>query len=68
MHLEALEMLSKQCDMKLQSLLSSLEGKELTELKETLDQVKGKKYIMFRNYIYDMKWYEILFIFPLCEQ
>ncbi|XP_077297045.1 protein FAM114A2 [Arctopsyche grandis] len=39
-HLEALEMLSKQCDMKLKTLLTTLEGDELSDLKETLDQVK----------------------------
>lgn len=39
-HLEALEMLSKQCDMKLQLLIESNSGNALTEIQETLDQVK----------------------------
>lgn len=39
-HLEALEMLSKQCDIKLESLLESKEGNELTEFQETLAQIK----------------------------
>lgn len=39
-HLEALEMLSKQCDMKLQLLIESSSGNALTEIQETLDQVK----------------------------
>lgn len=38
-HLEALEMLSKQAAIKLQSLLDPLTGKALTELKETLNEV-----------------------------
>lgn len=40
-HLEALEMLSRQCDMKIKTLLSKANGTELIELKETLNQVKG---------------------------
>ncbi|KAI4462877.1 hypothetical protein MML48_4g00001880 [Holotrichia oblita] len=39
-HLEALEMLSKQCDIKLQSLLDSASGEVLSDMQETLDQVK----------------------------
>lgn len=39
-HLEALEMLSKQTSMKLQSLVEPLSGKALTELEETLTEVK----------------------------
>lgn len=39
-HLEALEMLSKQCDIKLQSLLESNSGTALNDMQETLDQVK----------------------------
>lgn len=38
-HLEALEMLSKQSELKLQSLLSPLTGKALTDLQETLNEV-----------------------------
>lgn len=38
-HLEALEMLSKQCDIKLQSLLESKSGSELMELQETMTQI-----------------------------
>lgn len=39
-HLEALEMLSKQSSIKLQSLLDPLTGNALSELQETLDEVK----------------------------
>ncbi|KAJ8922724.1 hypothetical protein NQ315_007759 [Exocentrus adspersus] len=39
-HLEALEMLSKQCDMKLQLLFESSSGDALMEIQETLAQVK----------------------------
>ena len=39
-HLEALEMLSKQSTLKLQSLLTPLTGKALNELQETLNEVK----------------------------
>ncbi|GJQ65404.1 hypothetical protein Trydic_g7514 [Trypoxylus dichotomus] len=39
-HLEALEMLSKQCDIKLQSLLESASGTALSDMQETLDQIK----------------------------
>lgn len=39
-HLEALEMLSKQCVIKLQSVMESLRENELVEMQETMDQVK----------------------------
>ncbi|XP_055382841.1 protein FAM114A2 [Condylostylus longicornis] len=39
-HLEALEMLSRQCDIKIQSLMTPLSGKALDEMKETLNEVK----------------------------
>ncbi|XP_023013964.2 LOW QUALITY PROTEIN: protein FAM114A2 [Leptinotarsa decemlineata] len=39
-HLEALEMLSKQCDIKLQTLKDGCTGNELTDILETLDQIK----------------------------
>lgn len=39
-HLEALEMLSKQTSLKLQSFIDPLSGKALTELEETLTEVK----------------------------
>ncbi|CAG9826628.1 unnamed protein product [Diabrotica balteata] len=39
-HLEALEMLSKQCDIKLQTLSESCSGTEFQELQETMDQIK----------------------------
>lgn len=39
-HLEALEMLSKQCSIKLQNSCESLCGDALTELQETMDQIK----------------------------
>lgn len=39
-HLEALEMLSKQCNMKIQQKLVDLEGDELSSLEETLDEIK----------------------------
>ncbi|XP_011503551.1 PREDICTED: protein FAM114A2 [Ceratosolen solmsi marchali] len=40
MHLEALEILSKQCNMKIQQQLINLDGSELTSMQETLDEVK----------------------------
>ena len=39
-HLEALEMLSKQSAIKLQTLLAPLSGMALTELEETLEEVR----------------------------
>lgn len=39
-HLEALEMLSKQCDIKLETLQESYTGNELTEFQETMAQIK----------------------------
>jgi Protein of unknown function (DUF719) len=39
-HLEALEMLSKQAQIKLQSLLAPLSGKALEEMEQTLTEVK----------------------------
>lgn len=39
-HLEALEMLSKQCNIKIQEQLVNLDGSELTSIQETLDEVK----------------------------
>lgn len=39
-HLEALEMLSRQSTLKLQSLVAPLAGRALEELQETLDEVK----------------------------
>lgn len=39
-HLEALEMLSKQCDIKLDTLLETLKEKQLIDMQETLAQIK----------------------------
>lgn len=39
-HLEALEMLSKQASIRIECLMSPLTGKALKELQETLDEVK----------------------------
>lgn len=39
-HLEALEILSKQCDIKLETLLGTLKANQLTEMQETLAQIK----------------------------
>lgn len=39
-HLEALEMLSKQCDIKLETLLGTLKEKQLIDMQETLAQIK----------------------------
>lgn len=39
-HLEALEMLSKQCDIKLQTILETYSGDTLKEVQETMEQVK----------------------------
>lgn len=40
MHLEALEMLSRQSALRLQGLLAPLAGRALDDLQETLDEVK----------------------------
>lgn len=39
-HLEALEMLSKQCNMKIQQCLVELDAKQLTSLQETLEEIE----------------------------
>ncbi|XP_056630644.1 protein FAM114A2 [Diorhabda sublineata] len=39
-HLEALEMLSKQCDITLETLQENSSGSELQDLQETMDQIK----------------------------
>ncbi|XP_045478784.1 protein FAM114A2 [Harmonia axyridis] len=39
-HLEALELLSKQCEIKLKNIQSSMSGDEFTEFSETMDQIK----------------------------
>lgn len=39
-HLEALELLSKQCEIKLKNVQSSLTGDEFTDFSETMDQIK----------------------------
>ncbi|XP_075235099.1 protein FAM114A2 [Lycorma delicatula] len=39
-HLEALEMLSKQCQLKIHTILLGMSGDTLKDLRETLDQVK----------------------------
>lgn len=39
-HLEALEMLSKQCELKLKTLCDNCSGDALIELQETMDQIK----------------------------
>lgn len=39
-HLEALEMLSKQCDIKLGTLLETYKGSALTDMQETMAQIK----------------------------
>lgn len=39
-HLEALEMLSKQCEIKLSTIVETLEGGNLEEFQETMTQVK----------------------------
>ena len=39
-HLEALEMLSKQSNMKIQHKMINLDGQELSSMQETLDEVK----------------------------
>lgn len=39
-HLEALEMLSKQCNIKIQQHLAGLDTKELNSIQETLEEVK----------------------------
>ncbi|XP_044747807.1 protein FAM114A2 [Coccinella septempunctata] len=39
-HLEALELLSKQCEIKLKNIQSSMTGDEFTDFCETMDQIK----------------------------
>jgi len=39
-HLEALEMLSKQCNIKIQQHLIGLDANELTSMQETLEEIK----------------------------
>lgn len=39
-HLEALEMLSRQCDIKLQTVLETFSGETLKEVQETMEQIK----------------------------
>lgn len=39
-HLESLELLSKQCQMKLQTVLLSYSGTQLTNIQDTLVQIK----------------------------
>lgn len=39
-HLEALEMLSKQCELKLKTLCDNCSGDALIEIQETIDQIK----------------------------
>ncbi|XP_011878063.1 PREDICTED: protein FAM114A2 isoform X2 [Vollenhovia emeryi] len=39
-HLEALEMLSKQCNMKIQHYLTELDTNDLTSVQETLEEIK----------------------------
>lgn len=39
-HLEALEMLSRQCDIKLETVLETYSGETLKEVQETMEQVK----------------------------
>ncbi|XP_060850151.1 protein FAM114A2 isoform X2 [Rhopalosiphum padi] len=46
-HLESLELLSKQCQMKLQTVLLSYSGTQLTEIQYKLDQIKDLCYFDF---------------------
>lgn len=39
-HLEALEMLSKQCELKLKTLCDNCSGNSVVEIQETMDQIK----------------------------
>ncbi|XP_063927885.1 protein FAM114A2 [Zophobas morio] len=59
-HLEALEMLSKQCDIKLQTLLESYSGESLTEMQETMDQVKELCELPDEDEDEQTSWSEIL--------
>ncbi|XP_025409362.1 protein FAM114A2 [Sipha flava] len=45
-HLESLELLSKQCQMKLQTVLLSYSGTQLTDIQDTLEQIKGLCYLV----------------------
>lgn len=44
-HLESLELLSKQCQMKLQTVLLSYSGTQLTDIQDTLEQIKELCYL-----------------------
>lgn len=44
-HLESLELLSKQCQMKLQSALLSYSGTQLTNIQDTLEHIKELCYL-----------------------
>lgn len=46
-HLESLELLSKQCQMKLQTVLLSYSGTQLTDIQDKLDQIKDLCYLDF---------------------
>ncbi|XP_026823057.1 protein FAM114A2 [Rhopalosiphum maidis] len=46
-HLESLELLSKQCQMKLQTVLLSYSGTQLTDIQDKLDQIKDLCYFDF---------------------
>ncbi|CAI6345747.1 unnamed protein product [Macrosiphum euphorbiae] len=46
-HLESLELLSKQCQMKLQTVLLSYSGTQLTDIQDKLDQIKDLCYTDF---------------------
>ncbi|XP_025206942.1 protein FAM114A2 [Melanaphis sacchari] len=46
-HLESLELLSKQCQMKLQNVLLSYSGTQLTDIQDKLDKIKDLCYFDF---------------------
>ncbi|XP_022176970.1 protein FAM114A2 isoform X2 [Myzus persicae] len=48
-HLESLELLSKQCQMKLQTVLLSYSGAQLTDIQDKLDQIKDLCYLDFED-------------------
>jgi len=48
-HLESLELLSKQCQMKLQTVLLSYSGSQLTDIQDKLDKIKDLCYLDFED-------------------
>lgn len=48
-HLESLELLSKQCQMKLHNVLLSYSGTQLTDIQDKLEQIKELCYLDYED-------------------